>query len=453
MNKAYPLIKSEKGKNTLFLPKSLTTSQSLTKVAFGTLSLDCEIQTSSTDEVLVSEDLYNALLIPNEGPTHIIFHEDTVFLGPLIGIFTAGFTDSGLRPIGERSLFFAKLLAVEKSVGVFTFVFGAHQINWDQGTITGYFYRKNGWEKVEVPFPNVVYDRLPNRRTENHRALKKVKQRLHEEYLIPWFNPGFFNKWEIHQLLIKEKSVAHYLPETYINPTFERIELMLSTYQHVYLKPANGSLGLGVYQIIYSKEEGAYYCRYNDDKNANRLQKFSSLESCINYLFRNKKLKDYIVQQGISLQRSDHKTIDFRVHTNKDANGKWKVSVIAGKIAGRGSVTTHLNNGGVVKTVDEIFPDKKECFKAIESLNQAALRLSHAIDFHIKGSIGEIGFDLGIDKDNKIWLFEANSKPGRSIFSHPKLRENDLHSRQLSLLYALFLTEKTIKQPEEILQL
>ncbi len=453
MNKAYPLKKSEKGKNTLFLPKSLTTSQSLMKVAFGTLSLDCEIQTSATDEVLVSEDLYNTLLIPNEGPTHIIFHEDTVYLGPLIGIFTAGFTDSGLRPIGERSLFFAKLLAVEKSVGVFTFVFGAHQINWDQGTITGYFYRKNGWEKVEVPFPNVVYDRLPNRRTENHRALKKVKQRLHEEYLIPWFNPGFFNKWDVHQLLIKEKSVAHYLPETYINPTFERIELMLSTYQHVYLKPANGSLGLGVYQIIYSKEEGAYYCRYNDDTNANRLQKFSSLESCINYLFRNKKLKDYIVQQGISLQRSDHKTIDFRVHTNKDANGKWKVSVIAGKIAGRGSVTTHLNNGGVVKTVDEIFPDKKECFKAIESLNQAALRLSHAIDVHIKGSIGEIGFDLGIDKNNKVWLFEANSKPGRSIFSHPKLRENDLHSRQLSLLYALYLTEKTIKQPEEILQL
>lgn len=452
MKASYPLKITDQTKKTLYLPKTAVESDQINKVAFGTFSTDCTILQHHHNEVLISEDLFTELKLPHQGSTHLIFHEDTVYLGPLVGIFTAGFTDSLLRPIGERSLFFAKLLTIEKSVGTFAFVFGAHQINWEQGIINGYFFHKNGWKKADIPFPNVVYDRLPNRKTENHKTLQKIKQRLHEEYLIPWFNPGFFNKWEIHQLLQHDKSISNYLPETHINPSIERIEIMLSKYQHVYLKPANGSLGLGVYQLIYSREEEVYYCRYNDEQFENRLQKFSSLESLINYIFRKKRLKDYIVQQGISLLRIDHKTIDFRVHTNKDSDGRWKVSVIAGKIAGRGSVTTHLNNGGMVKTVDEIFLTKEESTKVLDQLKQASLLLSTAIDQNVKGNIGEIGFDLGIDKNNHVWLFEANSKPGRSIFSHPKLKHDDLLSRKLSMDYAVHLTEKTIKKPEDLLQ-
>ncbi|MDQ7860140.1 hypothetical protein RCO48_01045 [Peribacillus frigoritolerans] len=41
-------------------------------------------------------------------------------------------------------------------------------------------------------------------------------------------------------------------------------------------------------------------------------------------------------------------------------------------------------------------------------------------------------------------MFEANSKPGRSIFSHPKLKDFELLTRKLSLDYAIYLTEQTI---------
>ncbi len=32
-----------------------------------------------------------------------------------------------------------------------------------------------------------------------------------------------------------------------------------------------------------------------------------------------------------------------------------------------------------------------------------------------KRRVGELGFDIGIDKSGNIWMFEANAKPGRSI--------------------------------------
>jgi hypothetical protein len=439
--------------STIYVPKSFKYLRDIKYVSFGTASCACKIKLKETEEKVlsISEDLYTTLKIPYNSTTYLIEHESTLYLGPLVGIFTAGFTDTLLRPIGERSMFFSKLLSAEKAVGAFAFVFGAHHIDWENGVINGLFYLKSGWKKIEVPFPNVIYDRLPNRKVENHQSLKKVKQKLSKEYLIPWFNPGFFNKWEIHQLLIKNDHVSTYLPETHKNPSFTIIETMLSKYQHVYLKPANGSLGLGVYQIIYSRDEEVYYCRFKDvETQKNRLQKYSSLEAMINHLFRQKQLNQYIVQQGITLIRTDHKTIDFRVHTNKNNEGKWQVSVIAGKIAGRGSVTTHINSGGVVKTLDEIFTDKLECLNITKKLKQTALLLSEAIDSKIEGTIGEIGFDLGIDKNGDIWVFEANSKPGRSIFSHPRLRENDMLTRKLFLQYAIHLTETMIKMPEEI---
>src|SRR5690606_22878676 len=113
--------------------------------------------------------------------------------------------------------------------------------------------------------------------------------------------------------------------------------------------------------------------------------------------------QDYIVQQGIHLIRTDHKAVDFRVHTNKDADGIWKVSVLAAKISGRGSVTTHINNGGVVRTIEEIFPDPEDCQQKKEALEKAALLLSEVIDSTQQGNLGELGFDLGIDKDGKVW--------------------------------------------------
>ncbi|MDO7486367.1 hypothetical protein Q5O89_12050 [Peribacillus frigoritolerans] len=70
--------------------------------------------------------------------------------------------------------------------------------------------------------------------------------------------------------------------------------------------------------------------------------------------------------------------------------------------------------------------------------------LSDSIEKNLDGIIAEIGFDFGLDKKGQVWMFEANSKPGRSIFSHPKLKDFELLTRKLSLDYAIYLTEQTI---------
>lgn len=453
MKKRYPIEFIDSAEPTIYYPAELQL-KGMKRVAYGTFSHDATFlpHPKGSNVIAINRELAKTVKLPDlQTPLHLFLHDDTLYLGPLVGIFTSGFTPFPLRPIGERTIFFSKLLSVERLVGAHAFIFGEEHINWEHGTIQGLFFHKNGWESIEIPFPNVIYDRLPNRRSEKKAKISKIKERLQKEYLIPWYNPGFFNKIDVYDRLQQDERGVKYLPETHTLSSFSLVERMLANYGHVFIKPINGSLGLGVHQIIYDRVNGDYYCRYRDPRNGeNRLRKYQTLEALFKHILHNRNLNQMLVQQGIHSIRVNKRTVDFRIHTNKDEHGKWVVTALAAKIARAGSVTTHVNNGGEIKTIDEIFETKEEQDNAIKILEEACLILSHSLEENLEGVVGEIGFDMGIDRDGNVWLYEANSKPGRSIFKHPHLKEFDLLTRKLSLAFSIFLTEQSIFNPEEV---
>lgn len=456
MLKTYKLEQFRANEQILYLPSGWNPEKNeLPKTAIlGTnrQSIACKRHPNGRNVIGISTALASSLNLPKKVTALSLFmKEDSIYLGVLIGVFTAGFTNFKLSPVGERSYFFRKLLSVQSSLGVIPFVFGEKHIDWENGLVTGYFHFGEAWEVETVPFPNVIYDRLPNRRSEKRKTYKEIKERLQREYGIPWYNPGFFNKLDLFERLESVDSVSQYLPETHAFQSFEEIERMLSLYHSVYIKPRNGSLGNGIHKLTYDRQAQDYYCRFRDPGGKNRLVRFSSLERLMNSIFKNRSLDSFLVQQGISLLSEDSRPIDFRVHTNKDEEGSWHVSAIAGKVSGIGSVTSHANNGGVVKSLKELFPNTSSKAEAEQSLKDAALKLSHAIEQNMEGYIGEIGFDLGIDEDGRVWMFEANSKPGRAIFSHPHLRSFDKLTRKLALSFGVFLSQQALQHPEEMM--
>ncbi|MBM7702703.1 YheC/YheD family protein [Metabacillus iocasae] len=443
----YQLSLVDESSHIVYVPKDYDCTN-LTTIAFGTLSLQCEIKTNASlkREISLSTSLFEQLSLPFCQTIYMFQADDTLHIGPLIGILSAGFTGSLLRPIGKRSLPFAKLLSTAKATGGYPFVFGLHHINWDRGRINGYFYTSDGWEQHEVPFPNVVYNRLPNRRTENLDMFQLVKEKLCSQYLIPFFNPDFFDKWTIDQVMKKSDKTAKLLPETYANPDAALIESMLVKHKAIYLKPKDGSLGNGVYEVTLT-DNHTYLTRYKDlSLNRNVTKELHSLDELLT-LVEEHNLNSYLVQQRISLVKKQGRKVDFRVHTNKNEHGQWVMTVIAAKLAGKDSITTHVNNGGIIKTLEEIYIEKSECTKMKNMLEEAAIAASKQIEQHIGGLVGEIGFDFGLDENQHLWMFEANSKPGRSIFSHPKLYEQDQLTRKLFLFYATYLAERSICKP------
>ncbi|WP_110113830.1 YheC/YheD family protein [Bacillus sp. CGMCC 1.16541] len=446
----YQMSLVDEPSHIVYVPKSYKSS-TLTHVAFGTLSLPCVVKTHASlqNEILLSTSLFEQLSMPFCQTIYLFQTEDTLHIGPLIGILSAGFTGSLLRPVGKRSLPFAKLLSTATATGGYPFVFGIHHINWNRGRINGYFYTNDGWEQHEVPFPNVVYNRLPNRKTENLDMFQLVKEKLCSQYLIPLFNPDFFDKWTIDQLMRKNEQTAKLLPETYASPDASRIQSMLSKHRSIYLKPKDGSLGNGVYEVTLC-DNNTYRACYKDSSSNQLVTKtLHSLDDVFSLLDK-QALPSYLVQQSIPLMTKQGRKVDFRVHTNKNEHGQWVMTVAAAKLAAKNSVTTHVNSGGTIKTLEEIYDCKVECQKVKGLLEKAAILASNQIEQHIDGVIGEIGFDFGLDKDQNLWIFEANSKPGRSIFTHPKLYEADQLTRKYSLLYATHLAEESMCKPGEI---
>ncbi|MGM9986058.1 MAG: YheC/YheD family protein [Bacillaceae bacterium] len=446
------MIKRARGETrTVFLPKSFHMYSDLQRVSFGTKILRCSVyfdeQTLKENEIAISEDLFRRLYLPYEAECHLTFVEDTIHIGPTIGVFTTGFSASLVEPFGMRTEMFQRFSELASEKGMFLYVFGSHQINWIDGTTTGLVYRQNHWEEYTFPLPNVIYDRIPNRKTEKHRIIQRVKTRLQSDYMIPWFNPHFFNKWDVFQLLRQQPQFSFFLPETYLFPTFDQLEYMLAKYSYLYLKPVHGSTGANIYQISYNKENNAYYCRYHTE-NGNHLSKFQTLYKLIDTFFKHQRLETYIAQQGVELIHYKNRNVDFRIHTNRDKYGEWQLSAIAAKIGGIESTTTHVQNGGTVTTLEEIFPIHEEQIAMKRHITNLAVRLSEYLDEKMEGIIGEIGFDFGVDKNKRIWLFEANSKPGRGIFANPTLKEYDERTRNLLLDFSVYLYERTIQNPE-----
>ena len=137
-------------------------------------------------------------------------------------------------------------------------------------------------------------------------------------------------------------------------------------------------------------------------------------------------MKHYVIQQGIRLVELDRCPIDFRFHMNKNADNEWVVGGIGAKRAGRGSVTTHIKNGGKLMTPEaaltEIYGSSDKAEQMLGRAKTAAISLAEAIENNHPHYLGELGFDIGIDQKDNIWMFEANAKPGRSIFKHPLLK-------------------------------
>ena len=84
-----------------------------------------------------------------------------------------------------------------------------------------------------------------------------------------------------------------------------------------------------------------------------------------------------------------------------------------------GSVTSNLHGGGHAEDAESFLRGKygTEAAKAIvATAREIALRVPDVLEqYH--GRLAELGVDLGVDADGKVWILEANSKPGRSAFA------------------------------------
>jgi hypothetical protein len=312
--------------------------------------------------------------------------------GPLIGIMTSPKNKNSLA--GNLTLF----INIQKELearGARTFVFSFQDVQ-ENGRIMGYIFstHKQKWHRRLMPLPDIVYNRIPFRASEQTLPFQKCIQ-FFKDQQIPMFNPGFIDKYELYLLLSSGKELKKYLPETVLINSEDKLEKFHNKHKDIYIKPRMLSKGKNIYRL-------------NEDfilESQNQRVTFSNFERFWSE-FGETFCEGFIAQPTIQPAILDGKRYDFRILSHWSATEKNYLVTGKGIRATEWSnLTTHLVNGGFILPY-EIVQEKKHDDFIAGLVNKVGHVLSEQLGF-----FGEFSIDAGMDCEGNYVIYEVNSKP------------------------------------------
>lgn len=366
---------------------------------------------------MLSPELRRTLLI-KKGRRLLIRYDssnDHIHLGPTIGILTVSLSHRGQYDPTSIKAELIYLSQVSRSLIGQTYIFTPGSINWDSKTVRGYTFTKGSWVGTVYPLPDVVYDRVTSRTSEARNLL--TKQNLLQLPYLKYFNPSFLNKWKVYQLLVTDPVVSRYLPETRVLNS-DNFKEMLSRYSTLFVKPSNGSLGKGIIKVTRGKGGTINFVIYGRGKVKNHAE---TPEAFFKKTARVRGDKPYIVQQGIPLALYRGSTFDLRIIYQKNREGKWQLGKKFVRVAPRGSSISNLSSGGRVeiskRILNYLFNNREKVNRKFEEVKNLCLQTATVLEDKSDGIYGELGLDIGIDKNGNLWIIEVNSKPRKTTAS------------------------------------
>ncbi|NWQ44242.1 YheC/YheD family protein [Bacillus sp. EB106-08-02-XG196] len=315
--------------------------------------------------------------------------------------------------------------AVAKAEGVNFFYFTPGKVNIKQQIILGKAYETGQWIEKEFPFPDVIYNASYPVSDKAERIVDYLFDR------IPFTSQSIGDKLSVYNKIEKAKEFKQYLIP-FSKLTNDQIFYdMIKRYKKVIIKPLTGHQG-GSVVFIENYESNLY--KIND----------SGLVSSINEkqlltLISHKILEqDYLVQQFISSQTNSGHVFDFRLHVQKNGEGKWVITSIYPRIGRLGTITSNMGSGGYSTYLDIFLKTEfgDSWYDMKRYLEQFALSFSNHFDSLYDSELDELGIDVGIDENQKLWLFEVNWRPGP-----PNIYNVELDVAKNTILYAKYLAD------------
>lgn len=358
-------------------------------------------------------------------------------LGPMVGIMIEILGGPGNLFAGQTT-FIRSLLLRGQELGEICYAFSPYAVNWQRQLVTGYTYSKGKWVKQTFPFPDVVY---PRERTYAYsRVIVQIRQRF-ADLGVKFLNPQVAGKWVTYQTISSNPKLKAFVPDTRLLTNFNQVEAMLKKYPTVYLKPVIGSKGQNIIKVTRSQAKKVYQYQYQRNQRAVRgtAASLGQLKTALSIVMGK---KAYLVQQGLNLLVFQGHITDVRVIVQKNHTGEWRVTGIGCRMGPAGSITSNLSSGGQgakLSTVLERHFSSQQQRSQIESeIRFAALESARTMEKTI-GPAGEMGIDLGIDTNGKVWFIEANLRPARRLFR--LIDEHDARQQSIvnPMLYSRYL--------------
>lgn len=212
------------------------------------------------------------------------------------------------------------------------------------------------------------------------------------------------SKWAKTAALLSHPRIAPHIPATRMYSN-SNLRSMLASYGMVVIKPVRGAGGHGVIKV--SQTSGGYNYTYYANKRS-----FSTFDGLTSALAGLKKGRRYLIQRGIHLATISGRPIDYRVKHVK-AGEQWGIRSMVGRLARHGLFVTNLCRGGSQMTAAQGIR-RSLSGSMVKRKKQEMRELTRISTQVLEGrfpGVGQLGFDYGLDKSGKIWIFEVNTRP------------------------------------------
>lgn len=349
----------------------------------------------------------------------------------VLGILICGGRNDKKRPFGECG-YFRLLAEAGKPLGIDIFVFNPKKMNWNRRTAVGYIPTDWGtWEIVTRPIPDLIYDRCFYSTTNHYLSYKPYLTLLAQDPSIKILGRPLSGKIQTYSILRANEEITPFLPETVHYQSPYQVFDFLDRYTHALIKPNGGSHGSGVVAIFQLKQGKGFLIKGRNKKNQlfrmileNKLHLRSWVQQYIGST-------RFVIQPYLSLSTPDGQPFDLRILIQKNQHKEWETTGMAIRAGKTNSITSNLHGGGKAHKLHP-FIDQHFTPQQVLKIDRSIQKIASVVPPFIEqnhGTLLELGLDVGIDRNGKLWILEVNSKPGRTVF----LRTGEIDVRKRSI--------------------
>ncbi|MBW7477043.1 YheC/YheD family protein [Paenibacillus oenotherae] len=310
--------------------------------------------------------------------------------------------------------FCRKLCQLGKQLGMLVYVFDPSSCFHPERTgIAGYTLENGQWCMKDLAYPDCIYDRSLCTSSEQRHRRSQTLAELKRQHPYILLNGELPNKWDVYCAMREDNKLQPFLPPTFRYDGNDSIAALMDQYPDgLFFKPSAGMQGRGTLRLRRGYREWYLDGRTRHNKPISLLFSLHAVRQFIGF-------SDYIVQPYLQLSDHDGTPYDIRSLIQKDEHGRWSLTGIALREGVPGGVTANLHGGGTPLPASKALEAR---FGRTMSADLLALikRLSEDAAHCLEGRFGrfaELGLDFGIEPDGRIWLLEANAKPGRAAFA------------------------------------
>lgn len=280
--------------------------------------------------------------------------------------------------------------------------FTSKDVDFKNKSINAKIYNSSAIKTQVESFPVVVHNIGPNSISQRSNTEKKLRKQ------IPFTTFGIGDKLNLPSKFVTKKLFVELLVPFKVMTDVDITINFIEKNRKVVIKPIRGRQGQKIY-FIEKKSNNSYQLK---DHKKKLVLNYAQLIEFIKALLSEK--DHYMVQKFILSQTKDRMPFDIRAHMQKNGNGEWEITKIYPRIGNKKSILSNISRGGKAAFLEEFL--RNEYGETMGSkLEKDLLELSMDLVFNtdkLYGSaLDELGLDLAIDENYRIWLHEINAGP------------------------------------------